>query len=80
MISNDGLDEDSPENTYDYRINVTAAGPNKGKGHLMFVDATGDVYNLGIKSTTERTHYVRYSSKRPEIIAVIWYDDDDDSK
>ena len=79
MISNDGVDEvleeGTPENTYAYRINVRACGPKDGWGYLVFVDRTGDHYSLSLYKHSEDDHYVKYNSTNPDIIAIIWYDD-----
>lgn len=60
---------------YDYVLNVDAKGPSgafSGSGHLKFTDETGDVYTLGIYSSTRSVHTVRYSSSKPNIVKVEW--------
>ncbi len=77
LIKNYSSDEESEgqAHTYDYRINVIAAGPKKGWGKLIFIDRTTDHYELSIYDSSEKQHYVRYNSTYPDIIAILWSDD-----
>ena len=76
LISNkDSEEQENPENCYAYRINVIAAGPKKGWGKLVFIDRTTDTYTLSIYDSVEKKHSVRYNSPNPDIIAILWSDD-----
>lgn len=60
---------------YDYVINVDAQGPSgfgTGSGYLAFTDQSGDTYKLSIYSSTRSVHTVRYNSKSPEIVKIVW--------
>ena len=60
---------------YDYVLNVDAEGPRgagSGSGYLAFTDETGDVYKLGIYSSTRSTHTLRYNSSKPKIVRIEW--------
>jgi len=73
--ADDSEEQDSPQDCYAYRINVIAAGPKKGWGKLVFIDKMTDTYTLSIYDSAEKKHFVRYNSANPDIIAILWSDD-----
>lgn len=71
----DAEEQENPQDCYAYRINVIAAGPKKGWGKLVFIDRSTDTYTLSIYDSSEKKHFVRYNSANPDIIAILWSDD-----
>jgi hypothetical protein len=60
---------------YAYVLLVDAQGPKgigSGSLNLVFVDMTGDHYNLAITSSTRETHTLRYNSSNPDIVEIAW--------
>jgi hypothetical protein len=72
FVQNIWLERNGSYTYYNYVLYVSAQGPSKGCGHLVFTDADGDKYNLSIYSSSKKTHTVKYDSKKPKIVEVEW--------
>lgn len=80
VIANDGgkvfdIELQSVAGIYNYQLRVQAQGPKgafSGSMYLAFEDRTGDVYYLGLFSSTKQWYQVSYNSTEPEIVAIYW--------
>ncbi len=69
------LDAAASMTPFQYCLRVDAQGPGgltSGSGYLYFMDASGDTYSLEIFSSKRKEHTLRYNSRRPNIIAIVW--------
>ncbi len=60
---------------FEYCLRVDAQGPGgrtSGGGYLYFMDVSGDTYSLEVFSSKRKEHTLRYNSRRPQIIAIVW--------
>lgn len=74
-VSSIYVTEMQPGSLCKYMILVNGQGPagvGSGNLDLSFTDQTGDQYSLTLHSSTAKTHYVRYNSNGPGIVAVQW--------